>query len=148
MRGWIFRIAIIGVIALGAFVFRDRLSGNAGDLAIADCFDVPAGETAISDVQHHPCTESHTGEVFAVVTHPAAEGTPPITESQLVDYLTTACAPVFLAYVGPEAATAGVLDFGAFYPGEEDWNSGDRKVTCYAYRIDDAPMTSSVKKTP
>lgn len=148
MRGWIFRIAIIAVIAIGAVVFRDRLSGSAGDLTVGDCFDVPAGEQDIADVQHHPCTESHTGEVFAVVTNPSAEGTPPLTETQLVDFLSTACVPLFTSYVGVEATTAGVLDFGAFYPGDEDWNNGDREITCYAYRLDEAPMTSSVKKSP
>jgi Septum formation len=148
MRGWIFRIGIIAVIAIGAFIFRDRLSGNAGDLKIGDCFDVPAGEQDISDVQHHPCTESHTGEVFAVVTNPSAKGAPPLTRTQLVDYLGTSCAPIFITYVGAEASNAGILDFGAFYPGDEDWKNGDREITCYAYRVDEKAMTSSVKKTP
>ena len=79
MRGWIVRIAIIGVIALGGLIFRERLSGSAGDLAVGECFDVPAGDTNIGDVQHHPCSEAHTGEVFALVKNPAAKGTPPPT---------------------------------------------------------------------
>ncbi len=148
MRGWIFRIGIIAVIALGAFIFRDRLSSSAADLAVGDCFDVPTANVDIKDVQHHPCTEAHTGEVFVLVTHPAAKGTPPLTEAQLIDYLTSACAPVFVSYVGETAASSGNLDFGAFYPRDQDWNDGDRDVTCYAYRIDDAAMTTSIKKTP
>ncbi|HET7703062.1 MAG TPA: septum formation family protein [Candidatus Limnocylindrales bacterium] len=148
MSGWVFRIGIIAVIAIGAFIFRDRLSGSPADLQVGDCFDVPTANVDISDVQHHPCTESHTGEVFAVISHPAAKGTPPLTEPQLVEYLGTACVPLFAAYVGQEAVSAGVLDFGAFYPRDEDWNDGDRGVTCYAYRVDDGPMTTSVKKAP
>jgi len=148
MRGWILRIGIIAVIALGAYIFKDRLSGSAGDLAVGDCFDVPAANVDIKSVQHHPCTESHTGEVFALVTHPAAKGAPPLTEAQLVDYLGSACTPVFTTYVGAEAASGGELDFGAFYPVDKDWNDGDRGVTCYVYRIDEKPMTSSLKKAP
>ena len=34
LAGWGVRIAIIAVIAAGAFLLRDRLSGNAGDLAV------------------------------------------------------------------------------------------------------------------
>ena len=47
----------------GGFILRDRLSSNAGDLKVGDCFDEPASGDEISDVQHHPCTESHTAEV-------------------------------------------------------------------------------------
>jgi hypothetical protein len=148
MSGWVFRIGIIALIAVGAIIFRDRLSSSAADLAIGDCFDVPAGNVDVGDVQHHPCTESHTGEVFVLVNHPAAKDAPPLTESQLVDYLTTACTPAFTSYVGSEAAAAGLLDFGMFYPVDADWNDGDRGVTCYAYRLDEKPMTSSIRKTP
>ena len=63
MNGWIFRIGIIVVIAAGAFLLRDRLSSNAGELKVGDCFDEPAGGGEIADVQHHPCTEAHTAEV-------------------------------------------------------------------------------------
>ena len=70
------------MIVIGGLVLRDRLSGSASDLKIGDCFDVPATETDIKDVQHHPCTEAHTGEVFAVVTHPAPKGTPPLTQDR------------------------------------------------------------------
>lgn len=148
MRGWVFRIGIIAIIAVGAFIFRDRLSGSAADLAVGDCFDVPAANVDISDVQHHPCTESHTGEVFVLVSHPAAKGTPPLTEDQLVEFLGTSCTPAFTTYVGAEAAALGLLDFGAFYPVDKDWTDGDRNITCYTYRVDDKPMTGSVKKTP
>lgn len=146
MRGWIIRLAIIGVIAVGGLIFRDRLSGNAGDLKVGDCFDVPTATIDIKDVQHHPCNESHTGEVFAVVNHPAAKGTAPLTESQLIDFLSSSCAPAWAAYVGQQAVSAGALDIGAFYPRDDDWNDGDRAVTCYTYRLDQKPMTSSLKQ--
>ena len=148
MRGWIFRIGIIAVIGIGALIFRDRLSSNAGELKVGDCFDVPPGAGDISDVQHHPCTESHTGEVFTIVTHSAAKGTPVLSESQLIDYLGTSCAPAFVSYIGAEAVSVGALDFGVFYPSDKDWLDGDRDMTCYAYRLDEAALSTSVKKAP
>ena len=46
-------------VAIGGFVLRDRLSSNAGDLAVGDCFDEPtASAETIEDVQHQPCTEA------------------------------------------------------------------------------------------
>ena len=77
MRGWIVRIAIIGVIALGGLIFRDRLSGNAGDLAGRRLLRRSGRPTEIKDVQHHPCTRgAHGARSFALVKHPAAKGAP------------------------------------------------------------------------
>jgi Septum formation len=148
MRGWILRIAIIGAIGVGAFIFRDRLSGNAGDLKVGDCFDVPAAQENIKDVQHHPCGESHTAEVIALLSHPAAKGAPPPSQAELLTFLTTQCGASFVGYTGIDANAQGVLDYGAFYPVDSDWNDGDRGVTCYAYRLDEAAMTGSVRKAP
>ncbi len=145
---WIIRIAILAVILGGGYLFRDRLTGSAAELAIGDCFDVPRTQTDVKDVQHHPCTESHTGEVFALVTHPAASGTPPLAAGALLAYLADACGPAWIGYVGAEAAGLGVLDAGAFYPPDDGWNKGDRGITCYTYRVDHKAMTSSVRKTP
>ena len=142
------RVGILAIILAGGWLFRDRLTGGASELAVGDCFDVPAAKTDVKDVQHHPCSESHTGEVFAVVTHPAAKGTPPLATDALFSYLASTCGPLFTDYVGPTAAAAGLLDAGAFYPPDAGWNDGDRKITCYVYRVDGSAMTSSAKKTP
>ena len=138
------RVAIIGAVLLGGFLFRDRISGNAGDLAVGDCFDVPALDTNISDVQHHPCGEPHTGEVVYVGKHPAAKGTP-FAESLLVDYAGTSCLPAFNAYIGSNSGDG--LDIGAFYPVVKDWDGGDREITCYLYRVDGTSMSGSLKGT-
>lgn len=146
MQGWVIRIGIIAVIVIGGLIFRDRLSSNAGDLKVGDCFDVPARNDDIKDVQHHPCTESHTGEVFAAVNHPAAKGAPPLTDAAFADFLDSACQAPWVTYVGATAAAANVLTFGGFYPGDEAWADGERGVTCFLYRQDEAPMTGSAKK--
>jgi putative regulator of septum formation len=142
---WLIRLGILAVMLGGGYLFRDRLSSSPTELAVGDCFDVPAVKTAIKNVQHHPCTESHTGEVFALVTHPAAKGAPPPADAAMLDYLYNVCGPLFISYVGPVAAGVGNLDAGAFYPPDKGWADGDRGITCYAYRVDRAPMTGSVK---
>jgi hypothetical protein len=148
MRGWIIRIAIVALIAGGAYLFRDRLSGNAGELKAGDCFDVPAVQENVKDVQHHPCNETHTAEVLALVTHPAAKGAPPPSRSELLVFLTTQCGASFFQYTGMDVDAQTLLDYGAFYPVEQDWNDGDRGITCYAYRVDEGAMTGSVRKAP
>ena len=35
----------------------------------------------------------------------------------------------------------------AFKPTSESWGTGDRKVICYAIRIDGATMNASIKKS-
>ena len=56
MRGLLIRVGIIAVIVAVGFVFRDFLSGNAGDLKVGDCFDQPSTtNTVVKDVPHHPC---------------------------------------------------------------------------------------------
>jgi hypothetical protein len=136
------RVLLIGGVLFGAYVFRDRISGSAGDLQVGDCFDVPAAETDISDVQHHPCTEPHTGEVVYVGKHPAAKGTP-FAESLLMEFAGSSCLPAFDAYVGSNSADG--VDIGAFYPVVKDWDSGDREITCYLYRVDGTSMPASLK---
>jgi hypothetical protein len=142
---WVLRIAILVAIAGGGYLFRDRLSSSPTELAVGDCFDVPTVKTSVKDVQHHPCTESHGGEVFARVTHPAAKGEPPLPEAALFAYLGSTCGSLFTDFVGPVAAGIGQLDAGAFYPPDDGWNAGDRSITCYVYRVDGQPMTGSVK---
>ena len=86
-------------------------SGNAGDLAVGDCFDAPTleGQT-VSDVQHHPCTEAHTGEVFAVVTQ--SRGSTRRTRSSRHGSPSSgdACAAPFLRYVGIAMDSSTLLD--------------------------------------
>lgn len=143
MKGIAVRLLIIGAIGLGAFIFRDRLSGNAGDLAVGDCFDVPTtvGET-IDDVQHRPCDENHTGEVMFVGDHDAAaypgdDGFDPFVQDR--------CIPAFNAYTGLVFENEPALGIGYFTPTAEGWDDGDKKIICYISRMDGAVMTESVK---
>ncbi|MBA2718264.1 MAG: septum formation family protein [Chloroflexi bacterium] len=145
MQGWVFRIGIIAVIAVGAIIFRDRLSGGAGDLKIGECFDEPVGVEEVSDVQHHPCTEAHTAEVVFLGDMTGANETYP-AESAFEDFLVKNCVPAWEAYTGKTLQTDPVLTLGYFVPTTSSWGDGDHMITCHAARIDGAPMTSSVRK--
>ena len=143
MRGWIFRIGIIAVIAVGAFLFRDRLSGSAADLKVGDCFDVPAADVDIEDVQHHPCNEAHTSEVVHVGDMPASDTYP--SDSQFVSFVEAQCIPAFNGYTGLDYLTDQVIDMGYLTPTLEGWGGGDHELICYAIRVDGSTVSQSLK---
>jgi hypothetical protein len=149
LSGWGIRILIIGVVIVGGLIFRDRLSSNAADLAVGDCFDQPKTATeTIEDVQHHPCNEAHTAEVIFVGNHSAASGAAPLTESAILDFVGATCLPAFQSYTGIDLLADGSYDLGYIYPLDADWNKGEREVTCYTYKIDGSTMTAPLKKSP
>ena len=147
MRGWVFRIGIIAVIGIGAFLFRDRLSGSAGDLKVGECFDEPVALQEVSKVQHHPCTESHTAEVVFLGSMTGQDASYP-SDATFDTYIEASCLPAWESYTGKAYSTEAVLTLGYLVPTEKGWNGGDRGVTCYVSREDGAQMTSSVKKSP
>ena len=152
MQAWVLRIGIIAVIAIGAFVLRDRLSGAASDLQVGDCFDEPGGAaTTVKDVQHHPCTESHTAEVIFVGNHPAAKDTAIPSDADRTDYIAQVCVPAYQTYTGKPFDLSNpnpTYDIGWIYPTDDGWKDGDRGITCFVYRTDNGQMASSVRLAP
>jgi hypothetical protein len=146
MTGWVFRIGVIAIIAVGALIFRDRLSSNAGELKLGDCYDDPQGVMVVTDVQHHPCNEAHTAEVVFIGTLPDSATYP--TTTAIETYVETRCLPAWTSYTGKDYQTEPVLDLGYYSPSADGWKDGDRGIICYAIREDGGPMTTSVKKTP
>jgi hypothetical protein len=138
------RLGIIGAIALGGFVLRDRLSSNAGDLRVGDCFDDPAGASEIADVQHHPCAEAHTAEVVFLGKLSGNDATYP-SDPVVEDWVRSNCLPAWTAYTGKIFDTEPVLTLGFYEPTQDGWSHGDRDVICYAMREDGAAMTGSVR---
>ena len=141
---------VIFAVVVGGVVFRDRLSGNSADLVVGDCFDAPSAANApaegaeVADVQHHPCTEGHLYETFAVLKHPAEKGAPYPGIEVLFAYAETNCLPPFEAYIGL-AYDASSLTAGSIVPKEDGWKDGQRSITCYVGSGDDTPMTASLK---
>ena len=147
MNSWILRIGIIVLIVAGGFLLRDRLSSNAGDLKVGDCFDDPAGQSPRSRTSStirapRPTRPRSSSSASSPATTRATRPTPPI---EYAGSGRTACRPG-----RPTRArrfeTEPMLTAGYYQPTPDGWSSGDRDVICYAYREDNAPMTVSVKK--
>jgi hypothetical protein len=139
-------LVIIILVAAGLFaVFRDRLPASSQDLKVGDCFDLSdPTASSVDQVPHHPCTESHMFEVFFNATNssPADATYPPL--SVFGADVAAQCKPAFEAYVGI-SFDASALDINYLYPQSIGWGKGDRTITCYLARSDNAPMTSSMK---
>jgi hypothetical protein len=140
------RVGLLAAVGVGALIARPFLTGGAADLQLGDCFDAPTTTETVEDVQHHPCTDAHTGEVVFVGNLPSAEGTPYPDDATLDQMIGTLCIPAFDDYTGLDFETDPTWTLGYLVPLEEDWNNGDRSVSCYATRLDDAPTTGSIKK--
>jgi hypothetical protein len=140
-------IAVLVVVAVAAgigFLFRDRLTGNAGDLQVGDCFMVPAGDT-VNDVQHHPCAEAHDGEVFVVDKYSGTDTYPSTDDFDA--WAAQYCGPAFQTYTGDSYDTRNDLSIGYFYPLEDGWGKGDRQMICYLTPLPEGTtVTVSYKK--
>jgi len=146
MQGLLIRVGIIAVIVVAAFIFRDFISGNASDLKVGDCFDQPSTvNTVVNDVQHHPCSDPHTAEVFFVADYDPASATYP-TEDAFQSFVLDRCLGAFQSYTGRAWQDAQELDVQPFWPTEEGWGKGDKEVTCFAVRVDGGKITGSVKQ--
>ena len=145
MRTIAIRLGLLGAIGVGAFIAQPFLSGNVAELKVGECFDVPTVTETVEDVQHHPCTDAHGGEVFFVSEHVAANDAPYPADSILTNEIVAACDPAFLAYTGM-AATDPTWSYGYFYPVAEGWADGDRGYICYAARVDETVTNTSIKK--
>ena len=144
MRGILIRVGLIALVLGGIYVFRDKLPGNASTLAVGDCFDVPTGNETIEDVQHHPCTEAHGGEVVHSANYEPAGATYP-TDAEFEDYAADKCLPAFEAYTGRTYESAIDLEIEWFVPTSESWADGNKKVVCYAVNADGTTLTKSLK---
>src|SRR3954462_8093003 len=119
MRSLGIRLGIIGVIVVGAFVLRPFLTGNASDLNVGDCFDPPTGSETVKDVQHHPCTDLHGGEVFLVDKHPDGSAYP--SDDDFVQFVSDRCVPAYQAYTGVDLSSDKNADIGWLVPTADGW---------------------------
>jgi hypothetical protein len=146
MRGIAIRVGIVAAIIIGGLILKPFLSGNAGDLKVGECFDVPVGAEAIEDVQHHPCSDEHSGEVFFVGKSAAAKDVAYPTDIELAAEVYGLCDSAFVAYTGLDSNTEPVWTYGYFIPTSEGWSDGDRGVICYVAKIDSSVTKGSVKR--
>ena len=139
------RIAVVAVIVVGGFLFRDRLTGGAGDLRVGDCFEEPQGAQTIEEVQHTPCGDPHDNEVIYVGDHPASDGAAEPSDDAYELYVFNTCGPVFTSYTGLDLLTSETVSLAYYVPASDAWADGNRKVICYAYHLSGAKLTGSVK---
>jgi hypothetical protein len=144
VRGLVARLGIVGAVIIGGLVLRPFIAGNAGNLQVGDCFDVPESLASVEDVQHHPCTDQHSGEVFFLGK---IEGHATLPEDDIFEsFVAASCLPAFQAYTGYDLLTTDSLDLGWFQPSQETWDDGARTVICYATNADVTMFTGSLKK--
>lgn len=136
-------IAVVIAIAVAVRVF---LPTDANSLQVGQCFDPPTTEGEVSGVDDGPCTDAHGAEVFFVGDYSPSTDTYPI-DLAFENFIGSTCKPAFNSYTGLEFDTDATYDFGWLTPTRDGWSRGDRKVICYAYRIDKAPMSQSIKKS-
>jgi hypothetical protein len=145
VRSIAIRLGLLGALGVGGVVLAPYLMGNVADLAVGDCFDPPTEEVEVSEVQRHPCSDPHTGEVIYVGDYPAADGAAYPGDQAFVEHVADVCLPAFESYTGLDYETATDWDFGYFTPTSAGWDAGDHEISCYAIRVDGTPTTGSVR---
>jgi hypothetical protein len=104
---------------------------NVGDLKVGDCLadSLTGGGEAIFTVETVPCSQPHSGEIYAVVI---PRGDYPGDEAMAVQ-ADELCNAEFESFVGLPYEES-VLYFTYLHPSdEESWNAGDREVVCTVY---------------
>ncbi|MEP7158797.1 MAG: septum formation family protein, partial [Chloroflexota bacterium] len=137
---------LIGIVAVGVvlfILFRDRLPNDVSSLAVGECFDEPSVTSSITEVQRQPCNEPHDDEVFFLVTDPASGAYPGVEHFR--ELARTQCLPAASAYLAADFDARPDIDAGYLYPTSESWDGGDRGVTCYLYRVDEAKLSISLR---
>lgn len=125
------RAAVIGAPLKGRITIATRATANT------------TNTNDITGVQARPCTDWHTGELFAIVNAPQTDPFP--KPEAFNDAVLRACGSAFEPYTGRQAGIASRLTYNAFWPADAAWSSGDRVVHCYLTQLEDLRMTQSYK---
>lgn len=147
-------LAGIAVIGLLGGACDDGSTDSAGastlfELETGQCFDSSAtsvGRTVkIEEVTSVSCAEAHDGEVFAVVTHPAAGEAPYPGDDAVADFAAAECLQQFPGYTGA-GYDDSELEVATVRPDADSWSDkDDREVACVLYQKD-ATLTGSRRK--
>ncbi|HUQ43781.1 MAG TPA: septum formation family protein [Candidatus Limnocylindria bacterium] len=134
-------IVIAGFIGVVLYMTRDNQLADS--LEVGQCIDLPTS-AEFSTVTKRECTVAHDAEIVLNVEYTESNDSYPISLT-FDRFSEDTCNPAVAAYVGDAAVDTGEISYGWFYPTSDSWASGDRTVTCYAYRLDEAKLTQSVK---
>lgn len=131
-------VVLVVVVGLAFYFLGGKGTVTATDVAVGDCLgEIPDG-TQVETVKTVDCSESHAGEVFAVLIMPDGDY-PGMTA---IEDFQGRCEPALAAY-SPDAITDDSVQLYVLYPTPETWEQGDRAVTCIATL--DPPRTGSLK---
>jgi hypothetical protein len=148
MRSLAIRLGIVVVIVVVGLVVRTYISRPASDLGVGDCYDQPQATAApVDDITPHPCGDAHFAEVVFVGTYSGGDTYP--TEDAFQQYFVDQCVSAYNTYTGSDILTSMDMDMGYFYPTSDGWTKGDKKITCYAHKAEDAAIrtiTGTLKK--
>lgn len=118
-------------------------------LKTGDCFTSKAGTAGrtveLKDVTSLACTETHDGEVFAVVSHPAAKDVAYPGDDAVADFAAAECLQQFPGYTGATYDDSD-LEVASVRPDEDSWkDKDDREVACVLYQ-QGSTLTGSRRK--
>jgi hypothetical protein len=119
-------------------------------LETGECFHSSAGTAGrtveVKDVSPVPCADGHDGEVFAVVSHPAARGVAYPGDEAVADFAASECLQRFPAYTGASYDDSD-LEVATVRPDHDSWVAkDDREIACVLYKKD-ATLTASRHKS-
>lgn len=115
-------------------------------LAVGDCLDIEAMDRAAKEYTSLPvvpCSEPHTGEVYAERVLSDDEYPDGFPGGEAVASVANEfCRGEFEAFVGT-AHRESVLDYWHFWPTELSWAEGDRVVQCVVESVE--PVTGTLE---
>jgi hypothetical protein len=147
---WLAGIAVLALITSGCDGGTDKAGATTlFQLQTGDCFHSSAGTAArtveIKDVTTVPCAEAHDGEVFAVVTHPAAKDTAYPGDEAVAAFAAAECLTGFPPYTGVSYDDSD-LQVATVRPDHDSWvDKDDREVACVLYK-QGSTLTGSRRK--
>jgi len=147
---WLAGIAVMALIMGGCSSSTDKAGASTlFHLQTGDCFHSSAGTSSrtveIKDVTTVPCSGTHEGEVFGVVTHPAARDAAYPGDDAVADFASAECLTRFPAYTGVSYDDSD-LQVATVRPDHDSWvDKHDREVACVLYR-QGASLTGSRRK--
>jgi hypothetical protein len=143
-------IAMVSILLAGCDEGVDKAGASTlFQLKTGDCFTSKAGTAGrtveLKDVTSVACTETHDGEVFAVVNHPAAKDVAYPGDEAVADFAAAECLTRFPAYTGVTYDDSD-LQVATVRPDRDSWvDKDDREVACVLYE-QGSTLTGSRRK--
>ena len=147
---WMAGIAVVGLLAAGCDDGVDKAGASTlFHLKTGECFTSEAGTAGrtveLDDAETVACSEAHDGEVFAVVTHPAAKDVAYPGDDAVADFAAAECLSQFAGYTGSSYDDSD-LEVASVRPDEDSWkDKDDREVACVLYQ-QGSTLTGSRRK--